>query len=154
MKKVTVNIKTLLTAIVILMVSGLYAQEGGDVNKGERIEALRVAYISQELGLTPAEAQKFWPVYNQYRGDMEVLRKNFRPGQGQMTAEQQLDFDQKKLDLKKKYKLQFESTLGKEKCNKLYGLEDKFREKMKALRDQRQQMKGDRPGMGKGLAPK
>lgn len=154
MKKIILNMKALLTAAVILMMSSLYAQEGGEVNKGERIEALRVAYISQELGLTPAEAQKFWPVYNQYRGEMEILRKNFRTGQGQMTAEQQLDFEQKKLDLKKRYKLQFESTLGKEKCNQLYGLEDKFREKMKALRDQRQQMKGDRPGMGKGFGPR
>lgn len=30
----------------------------------ERIENLKIAFITKELGLTKQEAQKFWPIYN------------------------------------------------------------------------------------------
>src|SRR4029077_4442534 len=113
--------------------------------KEDKIEALRIAWISQQLNLTPEEAQKFWPVYNAYRNDLQTLRKNFKPGEGQLTAEEQLDFEQKKLDLKKKYKTEFEGALGKGKLNQLYGLEEKFHQKLKELREERQQMRGNNP---------
>jgi len=119
----------------------------GDGNKADKIEALRIAFISQQLNLTPQEAQTFWPVYNQYRGDLETLRKNFKQGpEAPLTAEQQLDFEQKKLDLKKKYKGQFEAALGKTKVNQLYNLENEFHQKLKELKEQRQQMKGNGQG--------
>lgn len=123
-------------------------------NKADRIEALRIAFISEKLNLTPAEAQNFWPVYNQYRNDMETLRKNFKQGpDAQLTAEQQLDMEQKKLDLKKRYKGQFEGALGKEKLNRLYNLENEFHQKLKEMRDQRQQQRGNGPGSGNGPRP-
>ena len=129
-------------------------QEPPKGNKADRVEALRIAFISEKLNLTPAEAQNFWPVYNQYRNDMETLRKNFKPGPDmQPTAEQQLDMEQKKLDLKKKYKNQFEGALGKTKLNQLYNLEHEFHEKLKEMRDQRQQQKGNNPGQGSGPRP-
>ena len=118
-------------------------------NKGEKIEALKIAFISQQLNLTTQEAQKFWPVYNQFHGDMKTLQQNFKPDvNGQLTAEQQLDFEQKKLDLKKKYKSQFEGALGKDKVNQLYNLEKQFRDKLKELREQRQQQRGNMQGTG------
>lgn len=156
MKKSILNMKTLLMASAMMMVmSGLFAQqpEGGN-DKADRIESLRVAFISQELNLNPAEAQKFWPVYNQYRSDMGYLRKNFHTGSEPLSATEQLDFEQKKLDLKKKYQIQFESTLGKEKCNLLYGVENKFQQRLRELRDQRQQQKGDRPAPRGGMGPR
>lgn len=116
--------------------------------QGDRIEALRIAYISQQLNLTPEEAQKFWPVYNGYRADLESMRKNF--GGKDLTAEQQLDFEQKKLDLKKKFKPQFESALGTQKLNQLYNLEHKFQERLKEIREQRMQQRGNLGGGGGG----
>jgi Skp family chaperone for outer membrane proteins len=32
--------------------------------KREKIKALKVAYITEQLALTTEEAQKFWPIYN------------------------------------------------------------------------------------------
>ena len=32
----------------------------------ERIEALKTAYLTEQLELTSKEAQKFWPIYNAY----------------------------------------------------------------------------------------
>ena len=119
----------------------------GNGNKGDKIEALRIAFISQQLNLTPQEAQKFWPVYNQFRGDMKTLHQNFKlEGNSQLTAEQQLDLEQKKLDLKKKFKGQFEGALGKDKVNHLYNLEKEFQGKLKDIREQRQQHRGNGQG--------
>ena len=32
----------------------------------EKIKALKIAFITEELNLTSNEAEKFWPVYNKY----------------------------------------------------------------------------------------
>lgn len=156
MKAITSINRHTLIAWCMFLFTGLYAQHGNEPNRGDRIESLRVAFISQELNLSPSEAQKFWPVYNQYRDDMEALRKNYRVGEGTMGADQQLEFEQKKLDIKKKYKAEFDAAVGKEKCNQLYGIEEKFRQKMKEIRDQRQHgpPPGERPGMRGGFGPR
>jgi len=42
--------------------------------KIEKVKALKVAYITKELSLTSAEAEKFWPVYNAYDEKQFELR--------------------------------------------------------------------------------
>lgn len=44
----------------------------------ERIKALRVAFISDRLDLSPEEAQKFWPIFNQYDERQIELHKQKR----------------------------------------------------------------------------
>lgn len=150
------TMKTIITVAILL--AGMFAlnaqapqqpphEQGG---KGEKIEALRIAFITQQLNLTPTEAQKFWPIYNQFNADMKTLRQNFKmDSNGQLTAEQQLDLEQKKLDLKKKYKSQYEAAIGKDKVNQLYNLERQFHDKLKEMRDQRQQNGNGQRGGGK-----
>lgn len=46
--------------------------------KLERVKALRVAYISEKLELTPDEAEKFWPVFNNYDKKQGELNKQKR----------------------------------------------------------------------------
>ncbi|HLG04086.1 MAG TPA: hypothetical protein VI731_10860, partial [Bacteroidia bacterium] len=41
----------------------------------ERVQALKVAFITKHLNLTPAEAEKFWPVYNEYQDKREAVRR-------------------------------------------------------------------------------
>lgn len=131
----------LITVMLLSITVSAQPEQGtpGKPGKSDRIEALRIAFISERLNLTPGEAQNFWPVYNQYRNDLETIHKNCKPGEGgQLTAEQQIDLDQKKLDLKKRFKPQFEGALGKDKMNRLYNLEGEFHQKLKDMRDQRQ----------------
>lgn len=40
----------------------------------EKIKALKIAYITEHLGLTPQEAEKFWPVYNKHDERIVQLR--------------------------------------------------------------------------------
>jgi hypothetical protein len=99
--------------------------------KQQDIQALKVAFISKELDLTPDEAQKFWPVYNQYERDVDDAAKN---------NSDVIVKEQKVLDVKKKYQGQFGKILGPQRVNRMFGAEGRFRKLLiKAL--QRQQMK-------------
>lgn len=42
--------------------------------KREQIKALKTAFITTELSLTPQEAEKFWPLYNAYDDKQSELR--------------------------------------------------------------------------------
>lgn len=46
----------------ILIVCNLFLINGQE--KRSKIKALKTAFITEELSLTPEEAQKFWPIYN------------------------------------------------------------------------------------------
>jgi len=43
--------------------------------KKEQIKALKIAYITDELKLTPDEATKFWPLFNAYEEKQKSYRK-------------------------------------------------------------------------------
>ena len=86
----------------------------------EKIKALKVAFITQKLQLSPSEAEKFWPVYNQYDNEITQLRATKRNGDV-------LENEEKLLDIRKKYKPSFEKILGAERLNDLYNAERDFR---------------------------
>ncbi len=44
----------------------------------EKIKALKVAFITERLELTPKEAQVFWPIYNDYETKKEGYYKTER----------------------------------------------------------------------------
>ena len=62
----------LILFVMIGSFSGLKAQDG-DETRAEKIQALKIAFITQKLQLTADEAQKFWPVYNQYDNEIRIF---------------------------------------------------------------------------------
>lgn len=94
------------------------AQNKGD-NEENKIQALKIAFITQKLALTSDEAQKFWPVYNKYSSEVRNLRLN---KQGDV-----IERDEKLLQLKKKYIGSFEKILGNDRANQLFKVEGEFR---------------------------
>ena len=44
----------------------------------EKIKALKVAYLTEQLSLTTEEAQKFWPIYNKFDKEQNDLRINYK----------------------------------------------------------------------------
>ena len=43
--------------------------------KKEQVKALKVAFITTELNLTPEEAAKFWPLFNAFEDKQQEIRK-------------------------------------------------------------------------------
>ena len=75
--KTKTHIKIMLLSIV--MFASFYGKLMAQTdNKREKIEALRIAFITQKLDLNTKEALVFWPVYNEYLDKIETLRKNFK----------------------------------------------------------------------------
>ena len=63
--------KTLTSILLILSFSlATFAQSNGD-----KIKTLKIAYITEKLNLNEKEAQKFWPIYNEFEEENSNLRK-------------------------------------------------------------------------------
>ena len=100
-----------LTSILFFLASiTLFAQPGNMTKETrERIEAQRVAFITQQLNLTSAEAEKFWPIYNEYKHALKDMRDDFeRPDfetltdeEAKVLIEKHLQQEEQKLNLKK-----------------------------------------------------
>jgi hypothetical protein len=95
------------------------AQKRGGGGEGNKIEALKIAFITQKLDLTTSEAKMFWPVYNQYDDEVKNLKRN---SNGDV-----IERDEKLLNIRKKYKVQFQEIVGNDRANKLYNVEGEFR---------------------------
>ncbi|EAQ41758.2 hypothetical protein MED152_03550 [Polaribacter sp. MED152] len=44
----------------------------------EKIKALKIAYLTEQLNLTTTEAEKFWPIYNAHDKEHNALRYKMR----------------------------------------------------------------------------
>jgi len=110
----------LILFVLIGSFSGLRAQDGDDT-RAEKVQALKIAFITQKLQLTADEAQKFWPVYNQYDNEIKSLQLNNKNGPA-------LENEEKLLNIRKKYKASFEKVIGPDKLNRLFNAERDFRD--------------------------
>lgn len=120
--------KRLFTLITLFLgITGMaFAQEPTqqpDPKKEEKIQALEIAFISRKLDLTPEEAQKFWPIYNEYKKEMRqtMLAQKKDPNMDVVVTEQKL------VDIKKKYRDRFVGVIGQPRMNKLFEAEREFR---------------------------
>lgn len=125
--------------IAIFIITIILQVDAQPQRKGERIEALKIAYITQALKLTVEEAQNFWPVYNTYTQEIKTARLNIK--------EDELKFQEDVLNIKKKYKADFKRILKDDfRVNQVYKVEGDFRielqkelKKRMLQRQQRQQ---------------
>ena len=113
-------------------------------NKEEKIQALEVAFISRKLNLSTDEAQKFWPVYNEYKTD---IRSTVGPKDKRKDIDV-LDREEKVLEVRKKYKDRFTQAVGEKKINQFFQAEHEFRG---VLLNRLKKAPGNRPGVKQRL---
>lgn len=143
--------------VALLLTVGLthqlsFGQDELEPSKRERLQALKVAYLTDELKLTPTEAQSFWPLYNELETKMKETRKERRQNRilakknheqmsdAEISAaiDKELAFDQQELDLKKEYNKKFQKILPVRKVAKLHAAEHGFKkELLRGARDKR-----------------
>lgn len=114
--------KILIIGLYILSMSFAFGQDQPDVDPvaqdpkvQEKIKNLRIAYISDKLGLTSEQAEKFWPVYREFSDQRKELRQEFAKSRKEFNSqnitprdpEEQvklgLELKQRELDLEKDY---------------------------------------------------
>jgi len=132
--------------IATILMSSLFAakaqdgQPGDENQKQEKIQALYVAYITQQLALTPDEAQKFWPVHTQFTNEL----KSVKPDMPELEKQQAL------LNVKKKYQENFNRVLGVKRCERFFRMDGDFRRKL-LERIRKQNANQQRPKLRRGV---
>lgn len=117
--------KIILILVMALGISAIsLAQDDNDAGQkgtGSRIEALKIAYLTKKLNLSTEEAQKFWPIYNEYMGEIRKTRIDAR-----QNKEGEIPTEEKLLNIRKKYNGEFNKALSSEKVNTFFKAEKEF----------------------------
>lgn len=160
--------KNLITLIALVFVGSCFAQPPGDHdNRKDKIKAHKIAFISTELSLTPDEAEKFWPVYNELEDKMEAIHKEKRQALNKLRdfetlsdeeaynlTEKIFTLDEKETTLRREYLAKFAAVIGKKKAAQVFIAEEKFkRELLRKLKNGNDQQEHPPGGPGKDGPP-
>jgi hypothetical protein len=114
-----------------------------DPKAKEKINAARIAYITERLGLTPEEAEKFWPVYREFVQKRQDLKKEYRQeikrGADEKTLiDLDLKIKQRQVDLERDYSGRLQKVVSAQKVIALRQAEGEFRRMLIRQIQQRQ----------------
>lgn len=112
--------------------------------KKDKIEQLKIAFITKELDLTTEEAEKFWPAYNEMttaikkekksrRQKSNELKTNFETlsdADIQKKATEILDSEIAEAKLKKEHTEKIAKIIGYKKAVKLLNVEQRFKKEL------------------------
>jgi len=130
--------KGLIVAVFMLSIIFVKAQEQ---TRKEKMEALKIAYITEKLELTESEAKNFWPIFNDYQSAKKDIHgkksEKKKPNFDEMSEQEIESFidnkitnAQKLLDLKKEYLEKFKKILPIKKVAKLLQAERGFKKEV------------------------
>jgi hypothetical protein len=148
--------KLILLLTLFSNLSTAVAQRDGESRK-EKMKALKVAFVTEELELTGTEAQQFWPVYNEYEAAMATIKKDNRKSrmtgtenlsESEMNAwlDNHLKREEDRVSVKRTYIAKFKKVLPVQKVVKLISLEQKFKKELlqKVRENRREEGGGER----------
>jgi hypothetical protein len=142
--------------LLILFLStglSLLAQQTDDneETKHEKIEVLKIGFITEKLALTSKEAELFWPIYNKFEQEIKTVRRKQREltkafklkakpteQEADKYINEQLLLKQIEIDAIKKYIPEFKKILPTVKVAKLLSIEQEFKiQLLKKIKDKR-----------------
>jgi hypothetical protein len=152
--------KRIITPLLLFVLCfSSFAQSGGR-DWRQQIKAQKVAFITEQLSLTPQEAQKFWPIYNAFEDKLNKIRRNDEKAirdamkkedlsekEAQDVINQFLAVENKKHLAKQQLIKDLGNVISPQKIIKLKIAEDAFNRKlMETYRQRREQrMKNKKP---------
>src|SRR5260221_4268289 len=107
--------RLLLYGLTFLLVFQISAQDGN------RLGALKIAYLTKKLDLSSEEAQRFWPIYNKYDEEIHAAQINALKDR---TPE--INLEENILGIRKKYSVEFGKALSAAKVNTFFRAEKEF----------------------------
>ena len=133
--------KNLIILLFVFLTNFSFSQ---NESKNDKVEAMKIAFLTNKLNLTAKEAQLFWPLYNEYSQKMDVLRiakkseydeiksKNSTPTDKEIESYMEEVFltKQKELDLQKEYYNKYVKILPVKKVAQLYRSENQFKKEL------------------------
>lgn len=114
----------------------------------ERLQALKVAHITNQLDLTQDESAEFWSIYNKYdqliREDRQSILKDIKPletlteREAQLLINEKYKFEEQKLIYKKRMSEELAAVVGYKKVALLHKAEKTFKKKVLKRHKKRQ----------------
>ncbi len=132
-----IRIYSLLFALLFIAFAANAQGRRGGGERGEKIDAARTAFLTDKMNLSTEQAQKFWPIYNEYEAKRKELRQKSKPFKGKnletlsdAQIKEQLNtmFDarQKELVLDKEYADKFQKVISVRQLAAMYKGEREF----------------------------
>ncbi len=143
-----------LLLFVLLITSITFTGLAQDANA--KIEAARIALITERLNLTPDQAEKFWPIYKEYTNKRRDINQQFRSQVGNVDpnsvsdeeakklVQMQLEKKQQELNLEKQYSERILNVISTRQMVSLRKAEQDFKILLMEKIKQRQQMQRNR----------
>jgi hypothetical protein len=137
--------KTLfILSLVCFSMIGFSQENGKNAEKREKIEQLKIAFITTELSLSESDAKVFWPVYDemtsklkkekriqrQKRNELEKNADSYSESEFKAKSEDLLNSEIKEMQIKKEYHTQIAEIIGYKKATKLLSLEQRFKREL------------------------
>ena len=118
----------------LLLYNYICIAQGDSSGRLSRVEAAKMGYISGQVNLSPEEAQKFWPVYNNYNQEMQKAKADY--------PNDAVGYESKVVEIRKRYQGQFRNVLNDDgRVNKVFTSENNFRDLLRSEIQRRQQMR-------------
>lgn len=132
--------KFLIPLIPLLFFSVIANTQVKPEDSKDRIEAMKVSFITSKLKLTTDEAQRFWPLYNEYQEELgntnrkkDMTREDFEAMSDKEAESLLNDFvnnEKKKAEVKAKYADKISSILGAKRTIRFFHSENTFKKEV------------------------
>jgi len=143
-----------LILIILLGITSAKVSAQEEDNRNEKIESLKIAFITEKLNLTSSEAKVFWPVFNAFSDELKKLKEKEKENMHALKTKnsptdiesnkfinEHINLKQAELDLTKRYINEFKKVLPERKVAKLLTLEQEFKQQLlQHLKDKREKM--------------
>ncbi len=144
-------------AVLALFLMGSASLQAQQDDNQEKIKALKVAFFTEQLSLTPKEATVFWPLYNAYEAEKETIMGQKRRevydkiGASQSYSEAEArailsrfqELEERENALDRKFQTELAATFSATRTLKLFRAEHEFRKRL--LREFRKRNGGNHP---------
>lgn len=88
----------LFTLGTFLLLSSSYSQDPEKVQSvNEKLQARKIALISERMNLTPEQAEKFWPIYKEMSQRQQAIRSEFQQQKANFNPKTASEEEMKKM---------------------------------------------------------
>jgi hypothetical protein len=142
--------KIFVATILVIFCTGHITSQNAN---RERLDAYKIAFFTKRLNLTPAEAEKFWPVYNEYQEmknkiqlERQELNRNFNQNELNMSDREMTEagdrfigLEVREAALAQEFHNKIKTILSPVKVLRLYQAENQYRlQLLKELQERRE----------------
>jgi hypothetical protein len=143
--------------LIILLTISISLVRGQNPNM-EKLNAYKIAFFTKKMNLTSQEAEKFWPVYNEFQErkshiqqDKILLNRNFNQNGATMTdkelteaGDKYIALEMQEASLNQEFHNKFKEILPPAKVIRLYQAENQYKlQLLNELQNRKQQARGN-----------